>query len=319
MGRFVDLGLLATGRIARVAPCVDVPSGSVVELPGRGSTYLVDTGEPELPNGRTRPPLILLHALACTGLLTWYPAITALRARHRIITFDQRWHGQGIFSEKFSLDDCADDTVAVADLLGIDRFIAVGYSMGSLVAQLAWHRHPDRVAGAVLCASTSRFVESGRDPAALRVVGDRVARTAMKAAATRPAASWQPGVDDNKWALAQFRSTTGRRVGAAAAQISRFDSSAWIGRMNVPAAVVVTTKDRLIPAARQHQLARRIPDATVYEIDAGHASCVMRAERFTPAVLAACASVSARAAGLPVPASPLPVSPEPVPVSPAPR
>jgi pimeloyl-ACP methyl ester carboxylesterase len=165
-----------------------------------------------------------------------------------------------------------------------------------LVAQLCWQRHPGRVAGVVLGASTMRFVDSGRDPAALRVVGDRVARAALTAASVAPAAAWTPGVDDNAWALSQFRSTTGRRVGAAAAQISRFDSSAWISRMNIPAAVVVTTKDRLIPAVRQRQLARQIADATVYDVDAGHSACVMRAERFTPAVQAACASVSARAA-----------------------
>lgn len=295
MGRFVDLGLQATGRFARVAPCVDVPEGSLVDLPGRGSTYLVDTGEPPGAT-RARPPLFLLHALACTGLLTWYPSIPALRQRHRVITFDQRWHGQGIVSDRFSLDDCADDAAAVADLLGIDRFIAVGYSMGSLVAQLCWNRHPHRVAGVVLCASTMRFVDSGRDPATLRVVGDRVARAALKTAAAAPPLTWAPGVDDNRWALGQFRSTTSRRIGAAAAQISRFDSSAWIDRMNAPAAVVVTVKDRLIPATRQRALARRIPDATVYDVDSGHAGCVMRAERFTPAVQAACASVSTRAA-----------------------
>lgn len=293
MGRLVDLGLLATGRFARVAPAVDVPTGSIVDLPGRGSTYLVDTGEPT--GGRERPPVILLHALACTGLLTWYPAIPSLRQRHRVITFDQRWHGQGIAADPFTLEACADDVVAVADRLGIDRFIAVGYSMGSLIAQLTWRRHPDRVAGVVLGASTTRFVDSGRDPAALRAVGDRVARAALRAAAAAPPAAWQPGVDDNQWALGQFRSTTTRRIGAAAATITRFDSSPWIGRMDVPAAVVVTAKDRLIPAPRQRQLARRIPDATIYEVDAGHAGVVMRAATFTPALQAACASVSARA------------------------
>ena len=66
MGRLADLALLASGRVARVAPCVDLPEGRQVELGGRGTTYLVDTGPVRTPTGREQPTLILLHALACT-------------------------------------------------------------------------------------------------------------------------------------------------------------------------------------------------------------------------------------------------------------
>jgi pimeloyl-ACP methyl ester carboxylesterase len=293
VGRIGDLALLATGRVAQVAPCADVPTGELLELPGRGRTYVVDTG----PARRDGPPLVLLHALGCTGLLTWYPVITHLQERYRVVTYDQRWHGQGIVSDAFSLEDCADDAVAVADALGIGRFVAVGYSMASLVAQLAWRRHPDRVAGVVLAASTTRFVRARQEPAVLRAIGERTTRAATRRAiASRAAAPWAPGVDANRWALAQFRSTAPRRLAAAAAQISRFDSSAWVGSMNVPTAVVVTARDRLIPPVHQHRLARQIPHATVYEVDAGHAACVLSAAKFTPALQAACASVAARTA-----------------------
>ena len=35
--------------------------------------------------------------------------------------------------------------------------VVVGYSMGGPVAQLLWQRHPDLVAGLVLCATSDRF------------------------------------------------------------------------------------------------------------------------------------------------------------------
>ena len=41
--------------------------------------------------------------------------------------------------------------------LGIDRFVLVGYSMGSQVAQLVWRRHPELVQGLVLCAASRNF------------------------------------------------------------------------------------------------------------------------------------------------------------------
>jgi diacylglycerol O-acyltransferase len=266
----------------------------MVDLPGRGSTFVVDTGPPD--GTAARPTLLLLHALACTGLLTWYPAIAALRRNYRLVAFDQRWHGQGIRSPRFRLEDCADDAIAVADALGIDVVVPVGYSMGSLVAQLAWRQHPDRVGGAVLCATTNRFTESGREPAALRAISSGLGQAAAwRLRSVRESeAVTVPAAEHNRWALAQLRTTKGSGIAGAVATISRFDSTAWIDQVDVPVAVVVTARDRLIPPARQHWVARQIPDATVYEIPAGHASCVLKAAVFTPALQAACASVSGR-------------------------
>jgi pimeloyl-ACP methyl ester carboxylesterase len=127
----------------------------------------------------------------------------------------------------------------------------------------------------------------------LRADAERTGRAA-RTLASRQCTPWAPGADLNRWALDQFRSTSGRRVAAAAAQISTFDSSSWIGEMDVPTAVVVTARDRLIPAERQRLLARTVPDATVYEVDTGHAGCVLAAAKFTPALQAACASVAVR-------------------------
>jgi 3-oxoadipate enol-lactonase len=300
VGRVAELGWRATGRLVRIPSADDIPDGELLDLPGRGQTYVIDTASVETArdNSVQPPPLFLLHALACTGLLTWYPALPELRQHYRVVLFDQRWHGQGIRSPRFTLEDCADDAAAVADALGIERFVAVGYSMGSLVAQLAWRRHPQRLAGTVLCASTTRFTGSRNDPAALRVVSAGLAAAAAKrrAHAVRAVRAQPPHSEHSRWAFAQFRSTPGSGVAGAVAAISRFDSSAWIGGMDVPTAVVVTGRDRLIPPARQHALARLIPHAAVYEVDAGHASCVLRAERFTPALRSACASVAARAA-----------------------
>ena len=295
MAWYADAALRSARRSLRVPPVVDLPAGRAVELPGRGSTYLVDTGAVRT-DGRPAPTLFLLHALACTGLLTWYPSIPELRRRYRLVVFDQRWHGQGIRSPHFDLDDCADDLIAVADLLGIEQVVPVGFSMGSLVAQLAWHRHPDRVAGAVLAAGAASFAAEGHRPRALELVGERVTHAAERRLAAAAHARATPTGDPERWALEQFRSTSPAEIAGAAAVISNFDSAAWIGRMDVPTSVVITAKDRVIGTARQRRLAALLPFSTSYEVDAGHASCVLGAHRFTPALLAACASVAARVA-----------------------
>ncbi len=73
----------------------------MVELPGRGSTFVTDSGPADAP------AIILQHSVMTTGLLCWYPVIPELNQRYRVITLDHRWHGRGIRSGTFDLLDCA--------------------------------------------------------------------------------------------------------------------------------------------------------------------------------------------------------------------
>ncbi|KRF16177.1 alpha/beta fold hydrolase [Nocardioides sp. Soil796] len=280
-------------------PWAPIPEGRMVELPGRGSTYVTDTPGPH-PHS---PTIVLLHAVGTTGLLTWYPSIPALAERFRVVTLDLRWHGRGIQSEEFSLRDCADDVAAVLDVLGMERAVFAGFSMGSIVAQRMWRQHPDRVDGLVLCASTDRFRSTVAERAfhesmGLTMSGLRgVSRSRIGSAAARAAgrALDLGRTDIHDWALAEFTSTSPWAVGQAVAALGRHHSRPWLGRIDVPTAVVVTRHDKVIPADRQVDLARRIKGATIHEIEAGHAACVLEAESFVPGLLEACTTTAARA------------------------
>lgn len=294
-GLLGDVALRTISRLAHIPAVDELPSGRTIELPGRGRTYLIDTGRP--PGEPGAPTLVLLHALACTGLLTWYPSLPALAKRYRVVVFDQRWHGAGMRPAQFRLEDCADDVAAVAEALRLPSVIPVGYSMGSLVAQLTWRRHPQLVAGAVFAASTTAFARPGREARLLGGVSHGIGRAAQwRCRMLAELDEHLPAAVDNRWAYNQFRSTSPAAIAAATAAITRFDSSAWITGMEVPTAVVLTCRDRAIRPARQRRLAELLPHATTYEVDAGHAACVLEADAFRPALLAACASVSSRLA-----------------------
>ena len=278
-------------------PWAPIPDGRMLELPGRGSTYVTDTPGPRADS----PTILLLHALGCTGLLTWYPSIRPLAERFRVLTLDQRWHGRGIKSDEFSLYDCADDAAALLDVLGIDRAIVAGYSMGSIIAQRFWRQHPTRTAGLVLCATTDRFRSSPSEKVfhaglELAMVGTRQvsrSRTAVRSARAF-AEALDLDSDLHDWAMREFRSTSPWAVGQAVAALGRHHSRPWLSRVDVPTAVLVTNDDKVVSPRRQLEVARRIPGATVHDIDAGHACCVMEAETFVPAFVEAVATVYAR-------------------------
>lgn len=278
-------------------PPTEIPPGYLLELPGRGRTYVTD-----VPGPRGAPTVLLLHAVGCTGMLTWFRTVEALSRRYRVVTFDQRWHGRGISSEKFSLQDCADDVAALIEALELDDVVVAGYSMGSIVAQRVWRQHPDVVRGLVLCATTDRFRTSMCERAfhqtmeVLMVALRGLSRSRMvRVAARNTVDALDLGRTDlHDWALAEFRSTSPWAVAQAVAAIGRHHSRPWLRQVDVPVAVVVTRKDRVISARRQRELAQRIPGATVHEVDAGHASCVLQTDTFVPALLEALACTFAR-------------------------
>jgi pimeloyl-ACP methyl ester carboxylesterase len=279
-------------------PWARIPSGGLVELPGRGATYVTDTPGPS-PDS---PTIVLLHALACTGLLTWYPTIEPLSRRYRVVTLDLRWHGQGIQSDEFSLHDCADDVAALIDVLDLRNVIVGGFSMGSIVAQRIWRQHPEKIEGLVLCATTDRFQMTtterlffgGLGAAMLGARGIARSRTAVRASRAAAEAADLELSDIQDWALREFRSTSPWAVAQAVNTLGRHHSRPWLGRIDVPTAVVVLRNDRVIPPQRQVALARSIPGATIHDIDAGHACCVLEAEVFVPAFVEAVNTVNAR-------------------------
>ena len=76
--------------------------------------------------------------------------------------------------------------------------------------------------------------------------------------------------------------------------LARFDSSPWIGEVDVPHAVVVTTRDAMVVPARQRRLVAALPNPSVHDADIDHTGCVTRPAIFVPVLLDALAAVARR-------------------------
>jgi 3-oxoadipate enol-lactonase len=245
------------------------------------------------------PTVMLLHGLGVTADINFFRCYRRLAERYRVLAFDHRGHGEGLRSRRpFRLSDCADDAVAMADALDIDRFIPVGYSMGGAVAQCVWRRHPRRVSGLVLCATATTFNGSATEQMNFLTLGGLAALARLTPPAVRRSivdryrrdrhADWA------QWAREQSARSDWRAVLEAGAAIGRFHSDPWIAELDVPAAVVVTTRDSTVPVSRQRLLAERLKDVVVFDVDAAH-DAVVAAPEFAATLVAAIDSVVARA------------------------
>ena len=282
-----------------------LPVGRRVDLPGRGTTFVR-----EVPGPPGAPVVVLLHGLGASGGLNWLQSFRPLSRRYRVLAVDLRGHARGLrSSRRFRLADCADDVAALLDVLQIDEAVMVGYSMGGPVAQLLWRRHPDRVAGLVLCATSNRFMAGRRERVVLVTAmsalagtsrfGGLVTRLPVDIARRFGAGAPRPRpASVQRWARLELQRHDWRMVAEAAHSIGSFDSTPWIGGIDVPTAVVLTVRDEAVPPKDQRRLATLIPGATVHTVDDGHIAATR--PPFTRALQHACDDVVRRAKQRPV-------------------
>lgn len=248
-----------------------LPPGRVLNLPGRGEVFVRDSG-----GTSAAPAVLLLHGWTASADLNFFPVYARLTESYRVIALDQRGHGRGIRStEAFSLEDCADDAAALLDQLGAGRVIVVGYSMGGPVGMLLARRHPGRVAALVMQATALEW-RHARERAVWRLLpvfdlGLRFgAGAGLVERILRQAVEEAPELDGYwPWLAAEFRRGAPRDLVATGHALSRYDARPWAGELAIPAAMVVTTRDRLVRLDKQRELARALR-ASVLEIDADH-------------------------------------------------
>ena len=195
----------------------------------------------------------------------WSPVMPGLASTCRVTRFDQR--GIGASSRgtaPCTIDRLAADCLAVADAVGLDRFVFVGHSTGGAIGQALARFAPDRLSGLVLSATwlkPSRYMTAlfaarrailDIDPAAYAATGAVLGYApawleanwgAFEAATARPPAS------------PEARTVVRERIDALMA----FDGSAWASGIAVPVCVMGARDDAIVPAFLQEQLAAALP------------------------------------------------------------
>ena len=276
-------------------PPPDLPPSKVLWVPDRGEMFLRDQDGP-----KDALPVLLLHGWTASADTTWFSVYPALAGQHRLVAVDQRGHGRGIRSEEpFSLEACADDAAGLLELLGIRKAIVVGYSMGGAVGLLLWQRHPELVAGLVMCGTALEWRSTPRErliwkslgifEVALRLgTGDGfVQRYLHYAVAHTPEVA-----ELRAWVGGEFKRGYDRDVAAAgtvpcpASTPGRSSTS-----IDVPCASVVTERDRLVRAKEQLDLAEAL-GAPVFAVDGDHDTPLVRPKEFSTAVADAIDSVA---------------------------
>jgi 3-oxoadipate enol-lactonase len=280
-----------------------LPPSQLVELPGRGTVPVrIHAGPTDKRKARRCAPLILVHGWTVTADLNFFELYERIGERHQFAAFDQRGHGTGLRPRTFTLEDCADDVVAVADALGWEQFVVVGYSMGGTIAQLVAHRHPDACVGMVLCSTAGVFAETRTD----RLFFDGVLGTTVKALNTLPkflrdrmpgrlrAVGGPESAELANWMESQTKLHDARLVAEAGQALGHFRSEPWLATLTMPTAVIITTEDTVIGPTRQRQLAASLPNVSIHTVPLDHSASTSDPDQYWPVLDESLASVARR-------------------------
>lgn len=128
----------------------------------------LDYGEPA-PGA---PTVLMLHGQADQAW-SMDPIARALAPAYRVVSIDQRGHGDSDHPGTYSLIHFIGDVLAVIELLGLERPILVGHSLGGQVAAQFCGLFPDVPAALVVAEGIGPPVRMGAGDAAERLTRAR--------------------------------------------------------------------------------------------------------------------------------------------------
>jgi 3-oxoadipate enol-lactonase len=241
------------------------------------------------------PTIVFLNSLG-SDLRIWQEVVPAFAERFRIVLYDKRGHGlSDAPPAPYTIDDHADDLLALLDHLGVRSAVLVGLSVGGMIAQRLAVRTPERVEALVLCDTAAKI-------GTLEMWSERISAVELAgigSIADRILDRWftqsfrETRVEDfTGWKNMLVRMPAHGYAGTCAS-VRDADLSADAGRIKAPTLCVVGDQDGSTPPDLVRQTADLIPGARFAIIrDAGHIPCIEQ-----PAALVALIDHHLREAG----------------------
>jgi len=233
-------------------------------------------------------PLVLAHGFLMDHEM-FAPQVAALGSRHRLVTWDERGHGQTeTTAEDFTYWDSAEDLRGLLDTLGIARAVVGGMSQGGFLSMRFALRYPERVVGLVLLDTQSGLEDAEKLPQ-YEMVTDVWATEGPSdmIADTVAAIIIGPGRPESPAWMAKWKARPKEGVRQIfRTLVTRDDITARLGEIGAPALVVHGEEDLAIPIAMAEALASGLPNALplVRVPGAGHAANLTHPEPVNAAI-----------------------------------
>jgi 3-oxoadipate enol-lactonase len=217
-------------------------------------------------------PVLMIQGLGASKN-AWNLQRIAMATRFRIISFDNRGAGRSDKpTEPFTLEQMADDALAVLDAAGIETAHVVGASMGGVISQIVAVKYPHRVRSLTLVCTACRnhpwrqellqsWAKTAEEKGMIEV-GKEAAQWVMSPRSFRrlvPAFTWMGP-------LAALRPRHSFVSQIDAILNTREDLVDQLSTITAPTMVIVGNQDILTPRGDSEEIAERIPNSELVVI-----------------------------------------------------
>ncbi|HEX9396855.1 MAG TPA: alpha/beta fold hydrolase [Burkholderiales bacterium] len=232
-------------------------------------------------------PLFFLHGVS-GGNSAWDRQVAHFtKLGYRCTSWDQPGYGKNPAVDPYNLENVA---AALRKLVGDEKAVLVGHSMGGLIAQEFYARYPESVAALALCFTSAAFVGGSEfsNQFVEQRIGplDRGETMAQLAQRLMPAARGR--ISDEKGfelAVRMMAALSPETYRKAVHLLTTFDRRAELPKIAVPTLLVAGSDDTTAPARLMARMAEKIPGAELVVLDgAGHLGPMDQPERFNAAL-----------------------------------
>jgi pimeloyl-ACP methyl ester carboxylesterase len=242
---------------------------SCVAMPASGADALLAHSASDRCEGlvTVKPTLVFLHGIG--GRASGWAAIqqACAQAGYASVAWDMPGYGDSPMIEPCTFDGLADALAAMMDAQKLQQAVLVGHSLGGMVALQMWVRHPERVAGLVLAASSPGFGQGSGDFQqafiAQRLAPLEAGQSMAEVAQTLVPTMVAPGYDGPGLARAKacMGSITPAAYKAALSALVQFEQRSALPTITVPTLCIAAEHDRTAAPTVVQRMAEKIPHA----------------------------------------------------------
>lgn len=239
--------------------------------------------------GRNDGPVVVLsNSLGATHRM-WAPQLEALEQRFRVVRYDTRGHGESTVPlGPYTIDDLADDLVALLDRFDVTRAHLVGLSLGGMTAMRVAARNPGRVDRLVLLCTGTRLppASAWTDRAAVvREHGcDAVAHAVVQRWFTLEYLTAHPDLETAY--VSMVADTPAEGYAGCCEAIAALDLRDDLSMIAAPTLAIAGSDDPATPPGKLEEIANGVKDGRLLVVS--HAAHLANAERpdvITPAII----------------------------------
>ncbi|MDX3907265.1 MAG: alpha/beta hydrolase [Pigmentiphaga sp.] len=230
------------------------------------------------------PAVVLVAGLGGIGSF-WRPVMERLQASFTVIAFDHPGTGRSVASGRPSIEQLVTAVVTLTGTLGFERYSVVGHSTGGLVAQALALDHAAAIDKIVLSCTWAepdrRFRELFRLRQEVLAKGGMSAYKTLGNLLAYPAAEYEAYAPPSAGDAARDDDAANAVVAERIDMLLTYSRASELGRIAVPALVVGSDDDQIVPFHHSERLAAQVPGARLVRLSGGHFPPQTRADAYT--------------------------------------